>query len=289
MAEAQNFLKHGFFVSVDAPDPRMGTGDSIHVQLGGHALRIQPHGSFWRNQIRNHDPNVRHMVYMRLAKSFTSWEDFDKEYMLISPPSAAELKKIYEPMKLDDGSVIETYFVYTDLDKLTPKLAQDYERKHELYRWLVFCNVLMSLSYHDQINSLSLFEDFENDRARAINYIYANLKRKVYHADPEKFPAVGHVKEGIVAPRGKVYKADVRGIMRDVTSIKLHPGQTLALLKHPHNRVNEIVAEVNTTMESNRMSKGRYENERTLINKALNKSEPNHVFQILKQSGVWYE
>ena len=75
--EAKDFLKHGFFGAMEFPDPRMSTGDSLHVQLGNYALRIQPSGSFWRNQMRSHDPSVRHMVYMHLATSFTNWHEFE--------------------------------------------------------------------------------------------------------------------------------------------------------------------------------------------------------------------
>lgn len=290
VSDAKDFLKHGYFASPEDgfPDPRMTTGDSLHVQLGSHALRIQPPSSFWRNQIRAHDPDVKHMIYTHLAQQFTGWKDFEEKYMYLDLPSEANLVELYKPHMNEDGSVDKTYFVYSDLVELTPEMAQKYERDHKLYRWLVFCNVLMSLSYQDQINSLHLFNNFENERSHAINYIFANYKRTVYHVDPEKFTSVGRVNDNLVAPPGKKYLADSRGFVRDVTSIKLRPGQSLALLPYPHIEVKRIVGEVGQIMEENRRSKTLYRNERTLINKEFNQLAPNYVFQILKQAKAWY-
>lgn len=288
--EAQDFLKYGFFGAVDFPDPRMTTGDSLHVQLGNYALRIQPTGSYWRNQMRAHDPNVRHMVYMHLATSFTNWHDFESQYMYLAPPTMQNLLDLF---KRDDQDV--TYFVYCDLMKLTPELAKMYQSEHARYRWLVFCNVLMSLSYQDQMNALSLFEEFEADRDRTIAYIFAhyqglvNKRKQIYYTDPEKYEKVGHIHhDDIKPPKGKKYLVDANGFIRDVSSVKLYPGQSIALLRGPHPEVVALTARVHKTIEEDRLSKDRRQKDRTLINREFNSLKPDYIYQIMKQSKAWY-
>lgn len=286
--EANAFLREGFFDGVKVADPRMSTGDSIYIALSNLIVRIQPRGSYWRNTMRNHQPFVKLMVYDHLSVPFTTWDDFYDNYMLIDPPTMQELKKLYEPKVDADGSVIRTYFVHADLVKLSDELADKYERNHKLYRWLVFCNVLLALPYQEQLNALQLYEDFENERRHAIKYIEAVLGGAVYHADPEKLPKVGRVNDDIVAPAGKKYLVDSSGWVRDVSSIKLRRGQTVALLKAPHPKVMEIKGKVGQELENDRLSKSRYRNVTTIINQEFNKLESNYIYQILKQAKAWY-
>ena len=210
--------------------------------------------------------------------------------MYLDPPTKQNLLDLFK----HEGTS-RTYFVYSDLLKLSPETAKMYESEHARYRWLVFCNVLLSLPYQDQLNSLSLFEEFEADRDRAINYIYAhyqgvlNKRKQIYYTDPDKYEKVGHIHhDEISPPRGKKYLVDANGFIRDVTAVKLFPGQTIALLKGPHPQVVALTTKVAETMNADRVSKTRHQKDRTLINREFNHLKPDYIYQILKQAKAWY-
>jgi hypothetical protein len=178
IAEANDFLQKGYHAPHSHFDIRQYNGESIILcqEINGkkQTVKVNSLSYDWRIRLRGNNPNVVNQFYHLLSSVY---EDFNEN-------SFFDFLGCYIPFPLYDQSTLKLFYEgypNSQLPVADTISHQNYPTRDDRIQ-LLFINYWFSLPHTNQLQALTIFDDYKNDREALCKWLN-NIHKTVQNLD----------------------------------------------------------------------------------------------------------
>lgn len=296
--QVNDFLNWGFYEKLaDKCDIRAQPGESLTFLANGVTYRIT-HPSFeWRNSLRrtkdgrSGEPKITLPLYRAVIGNFSSQSQFDEKFLNITSLPIASIREI-----ITEGNPL-VWIDYQDNSNLYEEIKTNVSER----RRVAFINFVLSVPPHEQLEALELWGTISDKLEKLVKFIIGIQKKQFFIVDTSESSRLvkrltTNEESRIKAENGgsRVYKG-VGGFYYQDTGLARHLpyGKFYVLLANKKTCIHPTVINIANGAQKEASDKSRnarghakrgYNDwNRSAINRMLDKSDPQHVFQAISQ------
>jgi hypothetical protein len=281
-------LKYGFYDSKKVVDERLLTGESVMALVdGAYMIKITPPSVLWRESMRGGDPSIRNRFFTLLSDVYDP-DTFRKNYFFLD----ANVHQIKTVVTEGDSFVWATE--YTPTIEYLERLRTDTGERARI----IFINYILSLPVTEQLDALSLFDEYINGIDKLVKFIMMVRSGYFHFIDPKNLKCVGSIHGQYTRENGHVYHKGESNLCYDITDelYRTPHSSQLVLMKAPHRRINDIIKQAN--LHANRNVRGRVSNVHfdkmvtrninfLLSKEGLDSNGNSTLYKMIRQCDAW--
>jgi hypothetical protein len=296
--QVNEFLNWGFYEKLaDKCDLRAQPGESLTFLADGVTYRIT-HPSFeWRNSLRrtkdghSGEPKISLPLHRAVLGNFASQAQFDEKFLNITSLPIATIREI-----LTEGNPL-VWIGYQDNSNLYEEIKANVSER----RRVAFINFVLSVPHHEQLEALELWGSISDKLEKLVQFIIGLQRNQFFVVDTSEASRL--VKRLTTKEESRI-EAESRGarVYRGVNgfyyedtglSRRLPYGKFYVLLANKKTCIHPTVVNIakgaqREASDKSRNARGHAKRgfndwNRSAINRMLDKSDPQHLFQALSQ------